>query len=321
MAQKAGIPPTSRRIFMRGLGSQAGKQLGSFVYKSPALRRTKTPTQGQIYAQQTLAVAARFVSLAQAWEYQTAKDLAGSSGYTWKDQLIAGFFGTALEFTDTDGVLWQGRRILAAEIQTLLDSITAVEGSILVRTPTGWAALYIGSPNYILTVDPATNLPNWIKSDAVPALDSGKFIGLPQFKPNTSTGFNANFIGARLMKLQAGQIIKNLGLWVHVANAASKILPVIYSDVAGVMTTLLAQGAQVTGAVQGENLFAIDYTVTADQWVWAGLQVQASTIQLGTSITNFDEASFSSSGAPPTTATGVSYGVAAASGCWWLQQG
>lgn len=166
MADKAGMPPASRRIYLQGVGSQVVKRFGSSVYRSPTLRRTKSPTKYQRYATATLGIAARFVSLAQAWEYEQAKIIAGSSGFTWKDVLISGFFGNAIEFTDVNGVQWTGRRILAAEIQALLDSISSTPGSVIVRTANGWAALYPGTANQVLTIDPVTALPNWNPSQA-----------------------------------------------------------------------------------------------------------------------------------------------------------
>lgn len=162
MSKRASTAPQGRRIYLKGLGTQSQKRVGAFIWTSPVLNRRKAPTIFQTYAQQTLRVAARFVTLAFPWEYQTAKDLAGRSGYTWKDQLIANFFGNSLEFTDTNGVLWQSRRIMAAEIQQLLDSISSTPGSILVRTDGGWAALYPGTAEYVLTMRGDTGLPDWI---------------------------------------------------------------------------------------------------------------------------------------------------------------
>lgn len=161
MAKRGSTAPQGRRIFLKGFGSQGQQALGDFRWTSPRLRRTSRPTQAQVYAQQTLAVATAFAKQLSPWEYQVCKDLATGTVFTWKDLAISGFFGTAIEFVDPDGVLWQGRRILAADIQTLLDSISSTAGSVLVRTTNGWAALYPGTTQQVLTISPDTGLPDW----------------------------------------------------------------------------------------------------------------------------------------------------------------
>jgi hypothetical protein len=173
MAARAPTAPRGRRLYIKGIGAVAEKSGGAFVFKSPPRYRKKTLTDAQRYATGTMAMAAWFVNLATAWEIEQAKEIARGSALTWKDVLISQFFGTAIEFTDENGVLWQGRRILAAEIQPLLDSIAFTPGSILVRTANGWAALLAGAPGYNMTIDPATQMPNWLPA---PNVQSGSDI-------------------------------------------------------------------------------------------------------------------------------------------------
>ena len=152
MANRGGIPPFSRRIIIEKIGRLGSPRRGGYFFSTAALKRTKKRTDAQNYAAQTMAVAARFVNLALPFEREQAKTLAGNSGWTWKDQLISNFFGTDFEIITKDGTSYVGRRILAADIQQLLDAISAVEGSILVRTESGWAALYPAAADYVLTM-------------------------------------------------------------------------------------------------------------------------------------------------------------------------
>lgn len=154
--------PAGRRIFNLGFGGKAAGPFNLPVWRSPVTNRTKAPTQAQLYSQRTLMVAAAFLHEITAFEYDQCKALAGASGYTWKDQFYAMLYGTGVEFVDKNGVHWYGRRILNANIQQLLDSISEAEGGMLVRTPTGWASLLPGTPGKVLTIDLTTSLPNWL---------------------------------------------------------------------------------------------------------------------------------------------------------------
>lgn len=319
MAQRAGVPPTSRRIYLRGLGSQAGRQLGSFVYLSPALRRTKRPTKAQVYSTNTLAVAARFVPLANAWEYQQAKDLAGASGFTWKDMLISGFFGNAVEFTDSNGVLWQGRRILADNIQALLDSLSSTPGSILVRTANGWAALYIGSPSTVLTVDPATNLPNWVAPASGPSGGGGGDGNASVFiDPNAGTTSSTNIFDGLAVILRSGSTIGHLEFYSLTDAPTAKVQAAIYNRSGTVPGTLVASSALTTGVVQGLNKLAltVPLLVSADNVYWIGILNQTSSFSYPqTPASPFWQ--FVESGALPTTAPAGTAGNAAAHlKCW-----
>lgn len=162
MAGGRGVPPAARRTYLPGTGGTNEIKLGAAVYRSPLLKFRRTPTQAQIYSQQTLAVAAQFTREITTWEKENCTAIAGRSGWTWRDQFYGSLFGTALEFTDVNGVSWFSRRVLAMNIQQLLDSISSMPGSVLVRTPTGWAALYPGSHNDVLTINPSTGVPDWL---------------------------------------------------------------------------------------------------------------------------------------------------------------
>ena len=161
MAQRGSIAPQGRRIYLKGIGLQHRLKSGAFAWKSPQPKRHKKQTDRQRYATGTMAAMAWFQKLATPWELQSAKDVAKGSGFTWKDQLLAQFCGTDAECMTKDGILWKGRRVLAKEVQPLLDSISSTPGSILVRTDAGWAALYPGIAGEVLTMNGTSFIPNW----------------------------------------------------------------------------------------------------------------------------------------------------------------
>jgi hypothetical protein len=154
--------PAGRRVFYLGLGGIAAGPFNLPVWKSPPLNHKKEPTLPQLYSRETMKVAAALLHQITAFEYQQCLEIAGASGYTWKDQYYAMIYGVGVEFTDTDGVTWQGRRILAKDIQQLLDSISSAVGGILVRTPTGWASLLPANAGDVLTLPPdGSGIPEW----------------------------------------------------------------------------------------------------------------------------------------------------------------
>lgn len=322
MGSRAGAPPSSRRIYLKGLGSQVGKRLGSYVYRSPVLRRKKKLTQAQVYSTATLATAARFGARATAWELQTAKDLAGSSGYTWKDMLLSSFFGTAIEFTTSDGVLWQGRRILAAEIQPLLDSISSTPGSILVRTANGWAALYIGDPNKVLTVDPSNNLPNWLPAagggGGLPAIATATAFIPPPLNMHTAVTFNSGFFGGRSVWLPAGQPINAIKFLSKTAVPTAQMTPAIYADNAGALGALEATAATVTGATIGINILPIILTPATSGWHWIGYVLEVAALSVASAISNAENAFFATAGPPPNPAPASTYATGNAWNNMWL---
>ncbi|HUJ83964.1 MAG TPA: hypothetical protein VLW83_18925 [Candidatus Acidoferrales bacterium] len=248
--------------------------------------------------------------------------MAGASGFTWKDMLISGFFGNAVEFTDSDGVQWTGRRILAADIQALLDSISSTPGSILVRTASTWAALYPGDPNKVLSIDPATGLPNWL---AAPSAGGGgaDFTRSDAFAPprqalNTAIGMTFGNYFARVLWLQAGQIIKSIKFYSTGVVSTTKLTPAIYAQALGVPGAQLAIGAQVIGVVKGIVTLAIDYVAPSDGWYLCGFQVLTTTVNVASGVNIIDQYFFSSSGTLPSTAPAGTFNSGAAWSSFWL---
>ncbi len=63
-------------------------------------------------------------------------------------------FGNLVEVTWADGSTSIGRRVANLNIQQLLDSISADDGAMLVRTDVGWLALLAGGDNQVLDDGP-----------------------------------------------------------------------------------------------------------------------------------------------------------------------
>jgi hypothetical protein len=250
MAQRGPPSPRGRRLYLKTIGAVGEKAHGSFVFRTAPRQRTKTQTDAQRYATATLAIANRLLSTTTAWEREQAQEIAGNSGFTWKDVMIANFYGTSSEFVDENGVHWYGRRILAKEIQTLLDSISSTEGSVLVRTANGWAALYGGGDGKVLTINPTNHLPDWIMPD--PGIGSGAgALGCTNFDTSSSSNQGAPLLIAATGVVPKGFAAKSIQIGCHDIAPTCTITPFIYEITDATHAVLLATGPTVTALHYG----------------------------------------------------------------------
>lgn len=305
MATRGPSAPRGRRFYIKGVGAIGSNRVGAFVFRTAPLRRKKKPSLAQYYAQGTLEMATIFARVATAWEVQTSKDIAGRSGYTWKDQLIAMFYGTGVEFTDIDGVQWRGRRILAAEIQTLLDSISSAPGSILVRTDNGWAVLFPGTPGYALTMSPATNLPDWLPAGG------GAGGGQPDYAPGllqandgtTNTAGTAQFASVFVPKnFEASGVL----IMVTALGGGGGINSMLYDANPSQPHTLLASSTLWVPAAPGLLWlpFTTSYQFTADSIAWIAVRTAGTSPTFATNISSRNR-SPTIAYPPPTTAPSI----------------
>jgi len=274
MANKGATPPAGRRIYSPGIGGTSTPRLGAAVYRSPLLNYRKTPTQRQIYAQKTLAVAAAMMRQMYPWEREVSKEIAGASGYTWKDQFYAMLFGTGLEFTDINGVQYYSRRELALNIQNLLDSISSAAGAILVRTPGGWASLLPGDAGKVLTMNSTTGLPDWVEPEAAPA--GSDVYAFPQFNSPSIQGASAATMGQVIVSLTAFTI-KSVVAIVK-PGSAGKVYKGFVGSIdtsAKLLSVLALAGGSYTSVGANyetfELLFTPNVAVTAGQKIIIGL--------------------------------------------------
>lgn len=312
MAKRGSTAPQGRRIYLKGIGSQHALRLGAFTFKSAPQRRKKTLTKYQLYATSTLSVAASLTRELTAWERETCKEIAGNSGFTWKDQFYAMLFGTGIEFTDAQGTLWIGRRILAAEIQQLLDSISSNPGSILVRTPTAWAALFPGTKDYVLTMADiaGVTLPDWRPASGGSGGAASAFIGSTNNDSHTGASLSTGTMVGPAVVLPAGYVCKGCAIQVQTANATTHLTPALYKITSASQATLEASGPQVTGAPFGINEldFTTPFTVPATDLYIPMVMNIGSTLQVATStfVRNAFATSLSALPSPLTLATSSS---------------
>ena len=161
MATQKGTQPGGRAVKLRGLVYIHQHPFGGWVARTwPKKQPQRTMTGNGVTMQQFSLVGAS-VQRAQTWEVEAAKAQTLNSGYTWKDYYIGTLYGRGVNVDFLDGTIWRSARVLATEVQLLLDSITNQPGALLYRDVTGWLGLYKGTDKQVLTSLDSSVGPVW----------------------------------------------------------------------------------------------------------------------------------------------------------------
>lgn len=108
-----------------------------------------------------LRFAMSIVKYAAGEDRVAAGNLVAGKPFLAQDALVSAAYGNLVQQINTPQGTFMGYRVSNAQINLLLDSISSVEGSILIRGVDDWAALLPGTAQQVLTVDPTTLQPDW----------------------------------------------------------------------------------------------------------------------------------------------------------------
>ena len=161
MATQKGSQPAGRAVKLRGHVYVHQHPFGGWVARTWPKPKPVNMSNGQWLGMQQLSWAAYITKHAQTWEIESAKDQTVNSGYTWKDYYIAALYGRGVNVNFEDGTIWRSARVMASEVQLLLDSITNIPGTILYRDLTGWTYLLKGADKQVLTALDSEVGPKW----------------------------------------------------------------------------------------------------------------------------------------------------------------
>lgn len=176
-----------------------------------------------------------------------------------RDFLTAGAYGTLNSYTLEDGTELIGYRTVTINAQLVLDQVTDTAGALLWRSPAGWVEIEPGSQGQLLTIDAGEPAFRTV----VPPLSSALVMYPPMgFINGFNDTINANTLTGSPVALQAGTQINALAVQGGAASATTKLQPCIHYNNVGVGNTLVAQGPQVTGVVNGWNILPLDATYT-----------------------------------------------------------
>lgn len=142
--------------------------------------------------------------------------------------------------------------------------------------------------------------------------------GVPVFRPNALTSSAINFAVVVPFLVPVGMTLNSVKVYCQTTGASTVIKPVIYSDVSGSPSALLASGSAVTGVVYGITKLPLTsgLAVTKGQLIWVGITVATAAFPGSTAI-NIPNAFFAAaSGTPPNPASGVTVQTTNNIVCW-----
>lgn len=88
--------------------------------------------------------------------------MADGTTFLARDVRMKAAYGVLFEVHFKDGTVWTSKRLAMNNIQQLLNSITDIPGSMLVRTPDGWQGLSPPSGEQLLGFNPIDGVPEWV---------------------------------------------------------------------------------------------------------------------------------------------------------------
>lgn len=195
--------------------------------------------------------------------------LADLATYLAAHKLIA---GTGIQITP-DGDL-ANTPTIHADVQAILDEITATRGAMLYRGLLGWAALLPGTAGFVLSTAGAGADPLWI---AAASGGSKAALGSPEGQLSTAWTPAVNNYLMKWIVADSAFTINKIAFMATIATPTAKFQPFVYASPAAPAGggALLGSGPQVTGAVAGYNEVPLTtpVVVAKGQVIWIGVTV------------------------------------------------
>jgi hypothetical protein len=253
------------------------------------------PTAKQKAARADFTLVADLIKKASGLDVKSAYAQTKHVHFRPHDYLAMAAFGTLNAGRTTDGQLWIGGRVAQKDIETLLDSISNVPGSVLVRTTDAWEALLPGVSAEVLTIDGLTGQPAWLPS-------SGGGGGASSFittcRPIDGNNYSGNYIDYAPLWLPAGFTVSTVGAFASADQAATHWVIGLYRMSGGSPTALLSQSAVQTGLVADtlvEAPLAAPYTAaTAAPYALAFWRDNTASLYRDASASRYNQAHASS---------------------------
>lgn len=153
-----------------GINIVKNSKTGKFIVRRSPSGQAKASIKQKI-CQKIFTQAASFTKIPMGEELQEAIRMTQATPFVPRDVITKAVYGVLYQWTDTDGVSWQGVRQMAQDASPVLDSITDIPGSLLQRGATSWVGIAIPTTDGALFFDQATGFWVWKSSaDALTAL-------------------------------------------------------------------------------------------------------------------------------------------------------
>lgn len=177
-----------------------------------------------------------------------AKEQTGNEGWTWKDYYISALYGRSFEIRGKDGVIYRSLLEVNEQAQQLLDSITNVPGSFIVRTDAGWVGFSKGSDGQVLVTRDSSVIPVWEDLDVPHGVQgqSWQYLSLPTSAENDSQASLGEII----------QLQKTQKLW--------QLSFVVAPTVTATYRVGVAPFNKTTNQITAAPIYGVDQTIVGD---------------------------------------------------------
>jgi hypothetical protein len=205
-------------------------------------------------------------------DVMAAEEFTANSPFLVRDVLMMAATGKLVSAYMADGTYWTGLNMAFPEIQTYLDSISNVRGTILFRGAQNWIALEPGDAGDVLTTHGAGADPDWAPSSGGGGSEVNYF-GMTNAPSLASYGSNGAVYIPVLV--QANQTMKGVGFMPRDTKSAAQWRVALYADSASAVAgpgALLAQDAGVnigfTAGALAKADFVSPFNPAEDTLTW-----------------------------------------------------
>lgn len=159
-----GLPGMGRAVKLRGSLVIVKHNDGS--YHAQAWPRPRGSLKGprQQYIQDNFRLMNKQAPALDCQTIAQMRDLAENTIFRPTDLALMLMAGKLWEVHTKDGLVIRPVKIMASEIQTYLDTITTVAGSMLYRSKTGWIALAPGNEDQLLSSGGDSGKVEWVNA-------------------------------------------------------------------------------------------------------------------------------------------------------------
>lgn len=252
-------PPGGRATRRPGRLHQKLVRGGKFIVQKWPRKRGPIKSEAQKHTASQFALAQKAAAEAHPWFYIEAENMSTGTIWNRREILVKAAQGTLWEIRLADGSFYGNWFTLAREIQALLDTVTDVTGSILVRRAAGWQALTPGPAGYVMTSNGPDFSPNYQPAAAAPDV-YGWSVSQP-FGDFTGSDFTAGSFFTPAINCEVTHISFGLTLQVGatyqlcIAECASNALVQVIHQQYDVTTEVFAQGNRIVLPLNVPQLF------------------------------------------------------------------
>lgn len=321
MKAKGGRPSSTALRRLRGVLHVVERTGGTVVGRRWPRKRGPSGTPAQLAARAEFQNVLQWVGEPMTLDVEAAQTFARGTLYLPRDMMEAAAYGTIMVATLRDGRRIYGIRLMAVDIQALLDTISQTAGVLLLRNGSEWVGLPAGSLNNVLVSQGPGTVPQWTPigdiPDIVPSFTPAVLYALPASVTNpantsentiasytlpggtlaangdairiTASGFFADSTHNRTLRLYFGAtLIATFTLAIHNANTWLTATPILINRLGA--TSQRASGIMFTtgtGGTASSGYFNVATAADLTADVLVKLTAQSASFGADTTVNQF----------------------------------